>query len=39
MSILKPKKTVLAYNYEEAYKEHLRQHKENIERAGFRIIP
>lgn len=35
---MKVKKSQLTQNYEEAYKEHLRQHKDDVERAGFRII-
>jgi len=27
---MKQKKTQLAFSYEEAYKEHLKQHKENL---------
>lgn len=35
---MKPKKNSISTCYEEAYKEHMKQHKENVERAGLKII-
>ena len=38
MSNMKPKKSSLAQSYEEAFKEHMKNHQEKTEKAGIPII-